>query len=76
MKSIRKGTCRKFLDLFCTVKESFGDVIDIPLLLIGCSSCILIRDLLLDVTYKQAGTAGPKSTPHSEPSGLGVILSI
>ena len=76
MKSICKGTCSKFFDLFCTVKESSGDVIDIPLLLIGCSSCVLIRDFFLDVTYKQTGTAGPKSIPHSKPSGLGVILSI
>ena len=73
MKSIRKGTCRKFFDLFCTVKESSGNTIDIPLLHIGCSSCVLIKDLFLDVTHRQAGTVRRKLTPHSEPSGLAVL---
>ena len=34
----------------------------------------MIKDLLLDVTHEQAGTVGPKSTPHSNPSGLAVLI--
>ena len=74
MKTFHKGTCSKIFDLFCTVRESSNNIIDIPLLHIGCSSCVLIKDLFLDVTHKQAGTVRPKSTPHSEPSGLAVLI--
>ena len=34
----------------------------------------MIKDLFLDVTHKQAGIVGPKSTPHSSPSGLAVLI--
>ena len=71
MKTFHKGTCSKIFDLFCIVRESSDNAIDIPLLHIRCSSCqvscVLIKDLFLDVTHKQAGQLGPSRFPIASP---------
>ena len=48
------------------------------LLQVGCSSYVQIKfkDLILDVTNKQALIVRPKSTPLCDRSGLAVKLSI
>ena len=48
MKTILKGN--KIFELLSTTSEGSGNVVDIPLVQIGCSSCLLIKDLYLDVT--------------------------
>ena len=71
MKTIHKGS--KIFDLLSTTSEGSGNVVDIPLVQIGCSLCLLIKDLFLDVTHKQAHITGPRSTPHSDSSDLPVV---
>ena len=48
MKTILKGN--KIFDLLSTTSEGSGNVVDIPLVQIECSPCLLIKDLFLDVT--------------------------
>ena len=71
MKTIHKGS--KIFDFLSTTGKGSGNVVDIPLVQIGCSPCLLVKDLFLDVTHKQAHIIGPKSTPHSDSSELPVI---